>query len=93
MKIRVDIDGVICTNEGGNYDHAKPLKANINKINRLFDDQHFITLWTARGTETGVDWMDLTLMQLRLWDVQYNALEFGKPYYDLLIDDRTQCQP
>ena len=31
----------------------------------------------------------ITLKQLKKWDVKYHKLIFGKPSFDLFIDDKT----
>lgn len=94
MKVYyVDIDGVLCTDMGGHYEHAKPLRENIEKVNALYDDGNQVILWTARGTTTGRDWRQFTLTQLALWGVKFHRLELGKPYYDVLIDDKSRPVP
>jgi histidinol phosphatase-like enzyme len=87
--IYVDIDGILCTQDGINYNNAKPIYSNINKVNELYDDGNTIVLWTARGTVTGIDWTDVTTMQLNDWNVKYHNLKFGKPAYDIFIDDKA----
>jgi hypothetical protein len=89
MRYIVDIDGTICTNTGGEYEKASPLEANIDKINRLYDEGNKITYWTARGSTTGIDWTDLTTQQLDEWGVRYTELRMKKPDYDLFICDKA----
>lgn len=90
MIIRVDIDGTICeTVKDGKYDKATPLEKQIAIINRLYDKGHIIIYWTARGTETGIDWSGVTTRQLEQWGAKYHGLEFKKPFYDLFIDDKA----
>jgi len=31
----------------------------------------------------------LTLEQLKKWDVKYNKIYFGKPSFDLFVDDKS----
>lgn len=91
MKVKViivDIDGVICINTYGNYSKAKPIKKNIDTINKLYKSENRIILWTSRGTSTGIDWMLLTKNQLKDWGVKYHKLIMNKPEYDLWIDDK-----
>lgn len=92
MKIYVDIDETICTYDGErHYDLAVPILENIKKINILYEEGHEITYWTARGTVTGIDWFDVTKMQLDKWGCMYHKLITGqKPAYDLLICDKTK---
>lgn len=90
MVYYFDIDGTICTmSESLNYEEAVPIKSRINKVNELYDLGHTIVYWTARGTVTGKDWSDITKKQFKEWGVQYHELKFGKPFYDLFIDDRN----
>ena len=93
MKIYVDIDETICyyyNNDHRHYPEAIPNLKNIEKINKLFNEGHEITYWTARGTVTGQDWYDITEKQLLSWGCKYNALSVGeKPNYDLLICDKA----
>ena len=92
MNIYVDIDETICFYDGErNYPDAKPNLANIEKINTLYYDGHHITYWTARGSVTGIDWLEMTANQLDEWGCQYHELSVGeKPAYDLLICDKTK---
>ena len=95
MIIRIDIDETICItpNDGDplnrDYHKSMPIVENIAKANRLYDNDHIIIYWTARGTVTGIDWREVTEKQFERWGVKYHKLEFGKPYYDLFIDDRV----
>ncbi len=91
MKIYVDIDNTICETKGTDYLKAKPIFENINKINKLYNDGHEITYWTARGSVTKINHYDLTLKQLKTWKCLFHNLSVGeKPYYDLLICDKTK---
>jgi hypothetical protein len=49
---------------------------------------HYIILFTARGTKTGLDWRETTENQLKRWGVKHHELKFGKPAADYYIDDR-----
>jgi uncharacterized HAD superfamily protein len=89
MKYVIDIDGTICSQEP-NYADAKPYKDRIRNINALHSLGHQIVFFTARGTETKIDWRNLTEKQLCEWGVYYDELIFGKPSCDLFIDDRAQ---
>ena len=50
MTIYVDIDNTICSQHTGAYEKSEPWHYNIRKINKLFDEGHYIKYWTARGT-------------------------------------------
>ena len=84
---------MLCTNTDGKYGNAEPIWQNIEKVNALYEQGHEIILWTARGTQTGIDWLGLTAAQLKLWGVKYQHLEMGKPHYDMLIDDKARSAP
>ena len=88
----VDIDETICYySDERRYDLALPIYENINKINKLFDEGHSITYWTARGYVSKIDWYQVTKSQLNKWGCKYHQLSVGeKPAYDLLICDKTK---
>lgn len=90
MKVWVDIDGTICNTEGNNYRDAEPIQINIDKINRLYENGHEITYWTARGGTTGKDWTEFTRRQLREWGCFYTELKVGGKPFDLIIDDKSK---
>ncbi len=100
MKIFIDIDETIFKTEGMNYKDSKPIQKNIDIINKLFDDGHEITMWTARGSSeesrlAGRCYYDFTFNQLKKWGVKFNELSTGtrgnylKPPVDLVIDDKA----
>lgn len=91
MKIiYVDIDETICkTPTSRNYYEAIPIQTNIDKINKLYDEGNTIVYWTSRGSRAKINWHTLTKHQLDSWKVKYHELRVDKPYYDLLIDDKT----
>lgn len=88
--IYIDIDETICiTPEDRDYTKSSPILENIKKANTLFEEGNKIVYWTARGTVTGIDWSSVTIEQFKKWGVKYHDLKFGKPYYDLFIDDKN----
>jgi histidinol phosphatase-like enzyme len=90
MIIYIDIDETICSSpESRDYADAEPITENIDKANRLYDEGNTIVYWTARGTTTGINWRKVTEKQFLEWGVKYHSLEFGKPNYDLFIDDKN----
>lgn len=90
MIIFVDIDETICKSpENRDYARAKPIKKHIKKINKMYDNGDTIVYWTARGTGSGIDWREVTEKQFESWGVKYHDLRFGKPIYDLFIDDKN----
>ena len=98
MIIYVDIDETICdyetnrdTSKPGDYSKARPISQNIEKINKLFNEGHEITYFTARGSLSGIDYFQLTEKQLKEWGALYHHLSVGeKPYFDLIIDDKAK---
>jgi CMP-N,N'-diacetyllegionaminic acid synthase len=94
MKIFVDIDETICFYDGVDrlgYKNAIPNEKNIAKINKLYDEGHTITYYTARGAVSKIDYFNLTKNQLDSWNCKYHNLSVGeKPDYDLLICDKTK---
>lgn len=97
----IDIDGVIAQHNGicntCKYESSTPIKENIEKINKLFDEGNIIKYFTARGMGTYHDdpqraearWKELTELQLRIWGCKYHYLIMGKPSADYYIDDKA----
>lgn len=95
MNIYVDIDETICYYEGKReYNLAKPIKSNIEKINKLYNEGNRITYYTARASvfvSKLQEYRELTEKQLQLWGCKYHNLSVGeKPPYDLMICDKTK---
>ena len=93
-----DIDNVICkTDTKRNYLKSKPIKKNIKVINKLYEKGFKIVLYTARYmgrcngnlAEVKKKIKPLTLKQLKGWKVKYHEIYFGKPSFDLFIDDKS----
>ena len=84
-----DIDGTLCTNTDGEYESAEPLHSAVAALRILHSKGHRITLYTARGSGTGIDWRAVTEEQLRSWGVPYDNLVMGKPEADVFIDDKA----
>lgn len=90
MIIYIDIDETICVSpESRDYSLAVPIEENIQKANKLYDEGNTIVYWTARGTVSGQDWSAITRRQFQAWGVKFHDLKFGKPNYDLFIDDKN----
>lgn len=88
-KFVIDIDGVIAAFDAElKYECARPMENIIKIINDLYLRGNKITLFTARGYKTGIDWSQVTEKQLSDWGVLYNELIFGKPDADFYIDDK-----
>lgn len=97
MIICFDIDNVVCKTFKNNYKKSKPLKKNIKKINDLYNKGYYIKLFTARYMGRSNEKKSFakkkgyifTKKQLKFWKVNYHKLIFGKPSYDLFIDDKS----
>ena len=83
-----DIDGTLCSLvKNAEYTKAKPLKERIKKVNDLYNKGHYIKLYTARGSTTGINWEETTKKQLEKWDLKYHELLMNcKPHGDLFVD-------
>lgn len=85
----IDIDGVVCTLvENCQYEDAKPIQENIDRINALYDKGHRIIFYTARGELMLRNLNGLTAKQLSDWGVKHHRLVFGKPAADYYVDDK-----
>lgn len=92
-----DIDNTICRSYKNNYKNSKPLIKNIKTINLLFDKGYYIKIFTSRfmGRSNENYYLakkrgyDFTKKQLLGWGLKYNKLIFGKPSFDLFIDDKN----
>jgi quercetin dioxygenase-like cupin family protein len=88
-KIYVDLDNTLCTTESGDYSNSTPILERIAYFNALKEQGHQITIWTARGTRSGIDYEELTKSQLNSWNVMYDELLMKKPDYDIYYDDKS----
>ncbi len=84
-----DIDETICKTTDTDYENATAIVVRISKINTLFNSGHIIKLFTARGSETGINWRAITERQLAEWGLNYHELHFGKPSADVYVDDKA----
>ena len=96
-KLCFDLDGVICKTTKKKYFNSKPIKKNIRKINELYDKGHEIIIFTARFMGRSNEniilakkrGLNITYRQLKKWGVKYHNLIFGKPSFDLYVDDKN----
>jgi glycerol-3-phosphate cytidylyltransferase len=91
MKFVFDLDGTLCSITAGNeYNKAIPFADRIHEVNRLHAAGHYITIFTARGASSGLNWHYTTIAQLEKWGVKYSELrDSGKPSGDVYIDDKA----
>jgi len=87
MRIAVDLDGVLRT-ETRRYDKilGKPVQEEIDAVNRLYDENNTIFIFTACSWEE----YHVTKAWLKMYKVKYHELIMGKPNYDIIIDDRSR---
>ena len=92
-----DVDGIICKTKKNNYTKSVPIKKNIKFINDIYIKGHNIKIFTSRFMGRNKENSKLakkqglktTKLQLKKWKVNYDELIFGKPSYDLFIDDKS----
>jgi len=87
----IDIDETICKYENGKreYSLATPIPENIEAINKIHAAGNTVVYWTARGSQTGIDWTALTVNQLKEWGAQYTEVRLSKPHYDVFVCDKA----
>ena len=92
-----DVDNTICVTNNQDYLQSKPIKPVIKLINKLYKNGYYIKIYTARYMGRNNDnvkkaykqgYKD-TLKQLKSWKLEFHRLYFGKPSFDILIDDRS----
>ena len=88
-NIFIDLDNTLCITNESDYEKSKPIEERIRYVNNLKEEGNMITVWTARGSKSGIDHRELTLKQLEEWGVKYDTLLMGKPSYDVYIDDKS----
>lgn len=92
-----DLDNVICATKKNYYSKSRPIKETINIINKLYDKGFTIKIFTARFMGRSNDNINnaisrgskITIKQLEEWKVKYNNLIFGKPSFDVIVDDKS----
>jgi hypothetical protein len=86
MKIIIDIDGTICTEENfDNRKNARPFKKAIKNINIFKKKGYKIILYSSRPWSQ----YDLTIKWLKKNKLRFDNLILGKPIGDIWIDDRS----
>ena len=95
--ICIDIDNTICNTYKNNYVDSAPKKKVIKFVNQLYSKGYIIKLYTARGMGRSKDnktlaekkFKKITIKKLKIWNVKYHSIFFGKPSADLYIDDKS----
>ena len=88
-KIFVDLDNTLCNTISNDYLNSTPIKERIEFINSLKNQGNDITIWTARGSRSGIDYSEITKKQLDEWGVKYDDILMKKPDYDIYYDDKS----
>lgn len=92
-----DLDNTLCTTESNFYNKSKPKKNNIKIVNELYDNGYYIKVFTARYMSRSKEnpekakkrGYNQARKQLDSWNLKYHELIFGKPSFDLYIDDKS----
>lgn len=100
MKIVIDLDWTICElrKEWQDYSDVRVNKNAVEKIQKFKEEWHYIIIQTARHMETC--WGNVWLVQARVWkktidwleehNIPYDEIFFGKPNWDLYLDDNAK---
>ena len=91
-----DIDGVICKTKKKDYLKSKPNRRVIEIINQLYK-KNKIVIFTARYMGRNKDIVSKakkqgykkTYNQLMSWGLKFHILKFGKPSFDVFVDDKN----
>jgi len=89
MKIAIDLDGTLTTNNKGWTEedclHSTPNLEMIDIVNQAWKDGHTIIIYTARRWSM----REATIYWLQKNDVKYHTIEMQKLNFDLMIDDKA----
>lgn len=91
-----DLDNTICNTSNVDYKKSTPKINVVRFINSLYG-KYEILIFTARfmGREKGnlirakKRGYKFTEKQLKKWGLKYHKLIFGKPTYDIFVDDKN----
>lgn len=99
LRISYDLDSTLVSHPTipGDYSTVEPIQRNIDYLNHLKREGHYIIIYTARRMKTHhgnvgkivKDVGKITLQTLDKFGIQYDELVFGKPYADFYIDDKA----
>tara|TARA_B100001057_G_C22343816_1_gene754350 strand:+ start:48 stop:401 length:354 start_codon:yes stop_codon:yes gene_type:complete len=92
-----DLDNTLCSTKGNLYLRSKPIKKNIEIVNKLYKKGFVIKIFTSRFMGRSNENVKkakkkgflITTKQLKKWKISYHKLIMGKPSYDLIIDDKS----
>ena len=91
-----DLDNTICITNKNDYKNAIPIKKSIKFINFLKGKGFYIKIFTSRYMGRSKEnkilakkrGYNFTKSLLDKWSLKYNELIFGKPSYDIFVDDK-----
>lgn len=89
MRIFVDFDKTICPDYTVD---TEPMPNAVEVLNALKKAGHEIVIYSYRGNDESFDVKkEKTRMQLYLntYGIPYDSFADGKPYFDVIIDDRA----
>ena len=97
MILCFDLDNVICRTKNIEYKDATPIERTVKIINKAYNFKFKILIFTGRfygkcnGNLNKILKMDngLTKRQLKKWKIKYHRLIFGKPMFDVYVDDKN----
>tara|TARA_B100000029_G_C17315095_1_gene865914 strand:- start:216 stop:566 length:351 start_codon:yes stop_codon:yes gene_type:complete len=97
LTICFDLDNTLCKTKKSDYKNSRPILKNIKIVNDLYNKGVIIKIFTSRfmgRTNENVSkakkmGLNFTKKQLKLWNIKHNKLIFGKPSYDLIVDDKS----
>ena len=95
--ICIDIDNTLCKTFKNRYSKSTPYKKIIKKVNSLYEQGHYIKIFTSRYMGRNKENVSKvkkigyasTYKQLISWNLKFNELIMGKPSFDILIDDKS----
>lgn len=77
------------------YDSVEPITEIIEFINSLYNNGHYIIIYTARNMKTksktyiNTITKDIIIKTLKKFNVNYHELVLEKPYGDMYVDDKS----
>lgn len=96
MHITFDVDETITKwNNDRDYENFVADEEMVKFINKLYDEGHIITLYTARGMRScgpgkiAVEILPGLIKNLRKIGLKFHNLLTHKPYYDWIVDDKA----
>ena len=90
-----DLDNTICKTSGNKYKLSSPKKKIIQLINKLYENGHYIKIYTARYMGRSNDLIKdknrkyfKIAKQIKKFRIKYHKLFISKPSADMYIDDK-----